>query len=49
MAGSANLDNVHVVPRAWLGERIGEIGGARRVEVKRSLGFALDWGELMAL
>jgi len=45
----ANLDNVHVVPRALLGERIGELAGARHRDVKRALGYALDWPELKVL
>jgi mRNA interferase MazF len=45
----ANLDNVHVVPKALLGDRIGELDGARNREVKRALGYALDWPELKVL
>jgi mRNA interferase MazF len=45
----ANLDNVHVVPKAFLGDRIGELGGGRNREVKRALGYALDWAELKIL
>ena len=45
----ANLDNVHVVPKALLSDRIGELGGARNREVKRALGYALDWPELKVL
>lgn len=45
----ANLDNVHVVPKAMLGDRIGEIASPRQHEVKRALGYALDWSELKVL
>jgi mRNA-degrading endonuclease toxin of MazEF toxin-antitoxin module len=45
----ANFDNVHVVPRARLVERIGALAPGREWEVKRALGFALDWPELMIL
>ena len=45
----ANLDNVHVVAKAWLGARIGTVRPAREIEVKRALGYALAWPELMAL
>lgn len=45
----ANLDNVHVVPRARLGDVIGVLDGERHREVKRALGYALDWPELKAL
>jgi mRNA interferase MazF len=44
-----NLDNVHVVPRACLGERIGTLGTDREREAKRSLGYALGWPELKVL
>jgi mRNA interferase MazF len=42
----ANLDNVHVVARASLSGKIGAIPGSRVPEVKRALGYALDWPEL---
>jgi mRNA interferase MazF len=45
----ANLDNVHVVPQARLGDVIGALGGERHREVKRALGYALDWPELKVL
>lgn len=38
----ANLDNVHVVPQARLGDVIGVLDGERHREVKRALGYALD-------
>jgi mRNA interferase MazF len=45
----ANLDNVHVVPKARLGDLIGSLGADRHREVKRALGYALDWPELKLL
>jgi mRNA interferase MazF len=45
----ANLDNVHVVPTALIGDRIGGLPADRAREVKRALGFALDWPELKVL
>ena len=48
-ASVANLDSIHVVPRAALGERIGALAPSRHVEVKRALGYALGWAELKSL
>jgi mRNA-degrading endonuclease toxin of MazEF toxin-antitoxin module len=48
-ASVANLDNVHVVARGLLGDRIGAITPNREPEIKRALGFALDWAELKVL
>ena len=45
----ANLDNVHVIPKALLGTRLGAIDPIRHREVKRALGYALDWRELKVL
>ena len=44
-----NFDNVHVVAKALLGERIGNLTSSREREVKRALGYALDWPELKVL
>jgi mRNA interferase MazF len=44
-----NFDNVHVVAKALLGERIGSLASSREREVKRALGYALDWPELKIL
>ena len=46
---AVNLDNVHVVPLARLTERIGALSPTRDGEVKRALGYALDWPELKVL
>ena len=45
----ANFDNVHVIPKTSLGELIGALRAARHREVKRALGYALDWPELKVL
>ena len=42
----ANLDNVHVVARSDLTAKIGALSASRVREVKRALGYALDWPEL---
>jgi mRNA interferase MazF len=42
----ANMDNLHVVPKSLLGDRIGMVGSGREAEIKRALGYALDWPEL---
>jgi mRNA interferase MazF len=42
----ANLDNVHVVALGDLASRIGTLPASRTSEVKRALGYALDWPEL---
>jgi mRNA interferase MazF len=42
----ANLDNVHVVALADLTSRIGTLSAPRVSELKRALGYALDWSEL---
>ena len=42
----ANLDVVHVVLKARLERRIGELAAKRVAEVKRALGYALDFSEL---
>jgi mRNA interferase MazF len=42
----ANMDNLHVVPKSLLGDRIGILAAGREVEIKRALGYALDWPEI---
>jgi mRNA interferase MazF len=49
IASVVTFDNVHVVAKALLGERIGALAFAREREVKRALGYALDWPELKVL
>lgn len=46
MPSVANLDNVHVVARGDLAARIGVLPASRVRDVKRALGYALDWPEL---
>jgi mRNA interferase MazF len=48
-ASVANLDNIHVVPKSTLGDRIGTLAEQREPEVKRALGYALNWPELKVL
>jgi mRNA interferase MazF len=45
----ANLDNIHVLPKSLLGDRIGMLESKREAEIKRALGYALDWPELKIL
>jgi mRNA-degrading endonuclease toxin of MazEF toxin-antitoxin module len=43
----ANCDNIRTVPRSALTKRIGQLSPQRRSEVKRALGHALAWDELI--
>jgi mRNA interferase MazF len=43
-----NLDNIHVIPKASLA-RIGGLSLQRHREVKRAVGYALEWAELKVL
>jgi mRNA-degrading endonuclease toxin of MazEF toxin-antitoxin module len=45
----ANFDNIHVVAKHLLSSRVGALSVAREREVKRALGYALDWAELKIL
>ena len=45
----ANLDNLHVIPTARVGELLGILVTTRYTEVKRAVGYALDWPELKVL
>lgn len=44
-----NLDNIHVIPKSLLDRKIGAVGSSRQREIKRALGYALDWPELKVL
>ncbi len=44
----ANFDNVRPVPISQLAEQLGGIATARIAEVKRAMGYALGWDELIA-
>ena len=48
-ASVANLDNVHRIRTEWLDKRAGALAPSRHPEIKRALGFALDWSELKLL
>jgi mRNA-degrading endonuclease toxin of MazEF toxin-antitoxin module len=43
----ANLDNIRTIPRSALTGRIGLLPEARCAELKRALGHALGWDELI--
>jgi mRNA interferase MazF len=45
----ANFDNIHVVAKRLLSSRVGVLAASREQEVKRALGYALDWAELKIL
>ncbi len=43
----ANCDNIRTVPRSALTKRIGQLSPNRRSEMKRALGPALAWYEMI--
>jgi mRNA-degrading endonuclease toxin of MazEF toxin-antitoxin module len=43
----ANCDNIRTVSRAALVKRIGQLAPRRRSELKRAVGHALSWDELI--
>jgi len=43
----ANCDNLRTVPKSLLVKRLGRLPPNRHVEVKRAVGFALGWEELI--
>ena len=45
----ANLDNIHLLATVRVGELVGMLVTARHPEVKRAVGYALDWPELKVL
>ena len=45
----ANLDNLRTAARPWLDSRAGALSPSRHREVKRALGYALGWDELIDL
>ena len=45
----ANLDNLRTAARQWLDSRAGSLAPSRHDEVKRALGYALGWDELIEL
>ncbi|HEY1339371.1 MAG TPA: type II toxin-antitoxin system PemK/MazF family toxin [Bryobacteraceae bacterium] len=42
-----NCDNLRTVSRQWLAKRISVLDPGRRHEVKRAVGYALGWDELI--
>ncbi len=48
-SSAANLDNLHVVAKTRLDDLVGVLDPRRQDEVKRALGYALDWPELKIL
>lgn len=45
----ANLDTLRSIERSLIGDRLGVVAPSRHSEVKRALGYALDWAELKTL
>lgn len=43
----ANCDNLRTIARSWLVKRLGALALARHSEVKRAVGYALGWEELI--
>jgi mRNA interferase MazF len=41
-----NFDNIYVIPKAALSKFIGSVASVRHREIKRALGYVLDWPEL---
>ena len=46
-ACAANCDNLRAISRRALVERISALPASRVSEVKRAVGYALNWGELI--
>jgi mRNA interferase MazF len=46
---AASFDNIRTVARHWLDSRAGALAPSRHREVKRALGYALGWDELIDL
>ena len=45
----ANLDNIRTAARGWLESRAGSLAPSRHRDVKRALGYALGWEELIGV
>lgn len=45
---AANFDNLRTVGRSWLIRRVGTLAEPRWDEVKRAVGYALRWEELIS-
>ena len=48
-ASVARFDNIASVPKTWLVRRLGRLAPGREHEVKRAVGYAFDWEELVRL
>jgi mRNA interferase MazF len=46
---AVNLDNIRTASRKWLDSRAGALAPSRHGEVKRALGYAFGWDELIDL
>ena len=46
---AANCDNIRTVPRSVLTGKAGVLGARRRAELKRAIGHAIGWQELVEL
>ena len=44
-----NMDNIRTAARQWFDARAGALAPTRHIEVKRALGYALGWEELIDL
>lgn len=44
---AVNLDNIRTIPKSILAQRITRLPPPRHGELKRALGFALGWDELI--
>ena len=44
-----NFDNVHVVAKRLLSAQAGALAAAREPDVKRALGYALNWPEIKSI
>jgi mRNA interferase MazF len=44
-----NMDNVYVIAKSRIGDRLGALAPDRERDVKRALGYALGWPELKVL
>jgi mRNA interferase MazF len=44
-----NMDNVHVIAKSRIGDRLGALAPERHRDVKRALGYAFGWPELKVL
>ncbi len=42
-----NFDNLRTIPKQYLTKRISRLPAARTAELKRALGYALGWEELI--